>query len=350
MSGLWWLLILIAAVVAWLLPRHGLAARLAVWRNLRYRVRVEDTLKHLLAAKQRDVTATAESVAGAVGLGASTTASLIEEMEREGLVESRASAISLTAAGRDYALQVVRAHRLWERYLDDETDLPLTAIHSEADRAEHRLTVDQTDRLDAQLGHPRTDPHGDPIPTTEGRIAPLPGVPLTDLPEGEEAEVTHLEDEPPGVFESIVKAGLSRGARLRISQRSPGLVRLEVDGRTVSLPSVAASNVHVGPVRDLADPESGVIPLARLRRDQAAEVVGLDPRVRGLTRRRLLDLGVTPGAEIRPELEPLFGRPRAFRIRNTLVALRDEQAEGIRVRPTRADSGPADTDDEREAS
>ena len=162
--------------------------------------------------------------------------------------------------------------------------------------------------------------------------------------------MTHLEDEPPGVFESIVKAGLSRGTRLRISKRSPGMVRLEVDGRTVSLPSVAASNVHVGPVHAPEAPESGVIPLARLRRNQTAEVVGLDAGVRGLTRRRLLDLGVTPGTEIRPELEPLFGRPRAFRIRNTLVALRDEQAEGIRVRPIAAADRPVDADDEREVS
>ncbi|MCK5484050.1 MAG: metal-dependent transcriptional regulator [Gemmatimonadetes bacterium] len=350
MSGLWWISFLILAAVAWFLPRHGAAARLNRWRNVRHRVRVEDTLKHMLAARQRHVAATSESVAGAVGIGASTASALIEEMEREGLLEMRASALSLTSTGRDYALQVVRAHRLWERFLDDETDLPLTAIHGAADRAEHRLSVDQTDRLDAQLGHPPTDPHGDPIPTTEGRIAPFPGVPLTDYPEGQDAEVTHLEDEPPGVFETIVRAGLSRGTRVRVTERRPGLVRLDVDGRTVSLPSVAASNVHVGPVREVIEPAVDIIPLARLSRGQAGEVVGIDDRVRGLTRRRLLDLGVTPGTVIRPELEPLFGRPRAFRIRQTLVALRDEQAEGIQVRPLPAEAVSLVADDEREAS
>lgn len=353
MSGLWWISFLVLAVAAWFLPRHGAAARLKRWREVRHRVRVEDTLKHMLAAKQRHVAATADSVAGVVGIGASATASLIEEMEREGLLEVRASALSLTPSGRDYALQVVRAHRLWERFLDDETDIPLTAIHLAADRAEHRLTVDQTDRLDAQLGHPPTDPHGDPIPTTEGLIAPFPGIPLTDYPEGEDAEVTHLEDEPPGVFESIVKAGLSRGTRIRITGRRPGLVRLDVDGRSVSLPSVAASNVHVGPLREVVEPAAGVVSLASLGIGQAGEVVGIDDRVRGLTRRRLLDLGVTPGTVIEPELEPLFGRPRAFRIRQTLVALRDEQAEGIQVRPVSEASEDAlrlVPDDEREAS
>ena len=350
MSGLWWISILLLAAVAWFLPRHGAAARLTRWRDARHRVRVEDTLKHMLAAKQRGVAATAESVTGGIGIRASAATALIEEMEREGLVEIRASALSLTREGRDYALQVVRAHRLWERYLDDETDLPLTAIHVAADRAEHRLTVDQTDRLDAQLGHPHTDPHGDPIPTIEGQIAPLPGVPLTDFPEGEDAEVTHLEDEPPGVFETVVRAGLSRGRRVRITERRPGLIRLEVDGHAVSLPAVAAANVHVGPVRERVEPEADIIPLNRLRRDQDAEVVRIDDRLRGLTRRRLLDLGVTPGTRIRPELEPLFGRSRAFRIRETLVALRDEQAAGIQVRPLSPDAVPGPDFGEQEAS
>jgi len=350
MSGLWWISILVVGVVGWFLPRYGAAARLTRWRDVRHRIRVEDALKHMLAAKQRGVAATAESVAGAVGIGATSATALIEEIEREGLAEIRASALTLTARGRDYAMQVVRAHRLWERFLDDETGVPLTAIHVAADRAEHRLTVDQADRLDAQLGHPPTDPHGDPIPTTEGRIAPFPGVPLTDLPEGDDAEVTHLEDEPPGVFETILRAGLSHGTRVRVTERHPGLVRLEVDGRAVSLPSVAAANVHVGPVREPVEPATDVISLDRLRRDQEAEVVRIDDRVRGLTRRRLLDLGVTPGTRIRPELEPLFGRPRAFRIRQTLVALRDEQAAGIQVRPLAADFDRELDSDERVAS
>ena len=350
MSGLWFISIGLLVLVAWLLPRNGIRARLRRWQTVRRRVRVEDALKHMLASAQRGVVATTASVAGAVGIGGSAAAALVEDMEREGLLEIRASAVALTAAGREYALQVVRAHRLWERFLDDETDLPLTAIHGAADRAEHRLTADQADRLDAQLGHPPTDPHGDPIPTIGGQIAPFPGVPLTDYPEGADAEVKHLEDEPPGVFETILRVGLSRGTRVRVTERRPGLVRLEVDGREVALPAVAAANVHVGPVREAAEARTDVIPLDRLRRGQLAEVVHIEDRIRGLTRRRLLDLGLTPGAEIRPELEPLFGRPRAFRIRNTLVALRDEQAAGIQVRPVDGDESAAGETGQREAS
>jgi DtxR family Mn-dependent transcriptional regulator len=348
MSELWGIVVL-AAAIAWWLPRYGGAARLRRWRAVRHRVRVEDTLKHVLGSRQTGVTATLQSVAGALGLGHGATSKLLTEMQHEGLIESRAGALALSPAGREYALQVVRAHRLWERYLDDETDLPLTEIHLAADRAEHRLTTDQTNRLDARLGHPPTDPHGDPIPTTEGRIAPLPGIPLTDYPVGDEAEVTHLEDEPPGVFETLVSAGLVRGTILKVEERRAGLVRLQIEGRTVALPAVAAANVHVGPVPDIEPQPGDVVSLASVPRDREAEVVSIDERIRGLTRRRLLDLGVTPGSVIRPELEPLFGRPRAFRIRDTLVALRDEQAEGIRVR-VRPDPAIGEPSREREAS
>lgn len=326
----------IAVLLVWLAPRVGVRARWNRWLALRHRIRVEDALKHMLAVEHRSGRATGESVAGSLGLRSATAAALVASMEREGLVRSRAGALSLTRSGREYALQVVRAHRLWERYLGDETDVPLLAIHEAADRVEHHLTADQADALDAQLGYPPTDPHGDPIPTSAGQIGPFPGVPLTDWADQEEAEVTHLEDEPADLFETVVGEGLAPGSRLRITERGRGIVHLDVDGRRVSLPSVAAANVHVSPVRGLPEPSSDVIPLARLERDQLAEVIGIDDQIRGLARRRLLDLGLTPGARVRPELEPLFGRPRAFRIRHTLVALREEQAAGIRVRPIRS--------------
>ena len=335
---IWLAIIAILGLLAWFIPRLGLRARVDRWRLVRHRIRVEDTLKHMLAVEQRGVAATGESVAGAIGLKPASTVGLLEQMERMDLLESRGGALSLTESGRDYALQIVRAHRLLERWLDDETDIPLTDLHRAADRAEHRLSADEADALDARLGHPVTDPHGDPIPTASGKIAPFPGVPLTDYPVGVEAEVTHLEDEPPGVFQTIVRQGLSRGTRVLILERGPGVVHMRVNGRDLRLPSVAAANVHVGPPRAPVPQPANVIALSELPRHEIGQVVGIDDDVRGLTRRRLLDLGVTPGVRIEPELEPLFGRPRAFRIRETLVALRDEQAAGIRVLPVDPES------------
>ena len=89
-------------------------------------------------------------------------------MESQGLVESRGSELHLTAEGERWAMHIVRAHRLWERYLADEARMPLEKVHTEAHRREHGLTAEQLDEMEAALGHPSRDPHGDPIPTREG--------------------------------------------------------------------------------------------------------------------------------------------------------------------------------------
>jgi Mn-dependent DtxR family transcriptional regulator len=93
-------------------------------------------------------------------------------MQQQGLVVARGQEFELTAEGERVARQVVRAHRLLERYFADEARLPLGAVHAEAERREHSLTADQVEALSASLGHPRLDPHGDPIPGRDGEIAP----------------------------------------------------------------------------------------------------------------------------------------------------------------------------------
>ena len=78
---------------------------------------------------------------------------------------------------------------------------------------------------------------------------------------------------------------------------------------------------------------AGTISLNELKHDQRAEIVTLDEAVQGFTRRRFLDLGMTPGTEIYPELGNFFGDPRGYRVRGTLIALRKDQAAQIWVRP-----------------
>ena len=97
-------------------------------------------------------------------------------------------------------------------------------------------------------------------------------------------------------------------------------------------PSVAA-NVQVSPLTEGQYPLSEAIPLAKLPLNHQAAIVNLDESVQGFTRRRFLDLGLTPGAVISPELDNFFGDPRGYRLRGTLIALRREQAEKIKVKP-----------------
>jgi len=334
MTSLSWLLIIFLLVLVFtFLPRVGLLAIYKTYRAAQAREQVEDALKHLLDREQHGRQASPESLAGALSLQRGRVIRLIEDMETQGLLESRGSDVNLTTQGQRWALHVVRAHRLWERYLTDEARMPLKKIHGESERREHSLTEAQLNDLDAALGHPTRDPHGDPIPTREGTLLKEEGMPLTAWQAEGPVRIVHLEDEPALAFEQILAAGLRLGQTIRILDRNPQRYLL-TDGETeYRLAPAVAANVSVAALPESEVAKASAIPLAELTYDQRAEIVVLDEAVQGFTRRRFLDLGLTPGTMIYPELQNFFGDPRAYRVRGTLIALRKDQAAQIWVKP-----------------
>jgi DtxR family Mn-dependent transcriptional regulator len=328
-----WLVLAIILLAAIFIPRVGLLAIYKTYRATQEREQVEDALKHLLDREQHGRQASPESLAGALNLQRGQVINLIEDMETQGLLESRGVNLSLTTQGERWAIHVVRAHRLWERYLTDEARMPLGKIHGESERREHSLTEAQLNDLDAALGHPTRDPHGDPIPTREGTLLKAEGMPLTAWQAEGPMRIVHLEDEPALAFEQILAAGLRLGQTIRILDRNPQRYLL-TDGETeYRLAPAVAANVSVAALPQSEVAKANAIPLAELVYDQKAEIVLLDEAVQGFTRRRFLDLGLTPGTVIFPELKNFFGDPRAYRVRGTLIALRKDQAAQIWVKP-----------------
>ncbi len=129
------LLILIILLIAVFTPRQIVKRREAQQRE-----EIEDALKHLLDREQQGRHASPESLAGGMGLPVKTVMKIISHMEIQGLLEHRGIELHLTPDGERWAIHVVRAHRLLERYLADEARLPLEKIHAEAHRREHRMT------------------------------------------------------------------------------------------------------------------------------------------------------------------------------------------------------------------
>jgi len=328
-----WLLLVAILLIVIFLPRVGLIAVYKTYRAALKREQMEDALKHLLDREQHGRQASPESLAGALNLKRGQVINLIEDMETQGMLESRGVNLFLTTEGERWAMHVVRAHRLWERYLTDEARMPLEKIHNEAHRREHSLTEAQLNELDAALGHPTRDPHGDPIPTRDGTLLKEEGMPLTAWQSEGPVRIVHLEDEPALAFEQILAAGLRLGQTIRILDRNPQRYLL-TDGETeYRLAPAVAANVSVAALPESETTKANSIPLAELVYDQKAEIVLLDDAVQGFTRRRFLDLGLTPGTVIYPELKNFFGDPRAYRVRGTLIALRKDQAAQIWVKP-----------------
>ncbi len=325
MSPSFGVLLLIIAVAAWVWgPR---------WQAARRREQVEDALKFLLEREHQGRHATPEALAGALGLRLRQAVALVDRMSQQGLLQVRGRELHLTPEGERWALHVLRAHRLWERYLADEARLPLERIHREAHRREHGMTPEEVDRLAAALGHPTHDPHGDPIPGPQGKLPRDEGVPLTQWPADTPGVIVHLEDEPPVAYAQLLAEGLRLGQTVRVLESTPERLLLSDGEREIRLAPAVAANVFVAPLPAPPGPPPDALPLSQLPDGQEAEVVAIDPAVQGFTRRRLLDLGLTPGARVRPELRPFFNDPRAYRVRGTLIALRNDQAERIWVRP-----------------
>ena len=328
-----WGWILILLTVAAIIPRYGLLALYKDWQSAKEREQLEDALKHLLDREQQGRHASPESIAGTLNLSRAKITRLISDMESQGLLETHGSQLHLTTEGERWAMHVVRAHRLWERYLVDEARMPLNQIHDVAQKREHSLTADQLNELEAALGHPTLDPHGDPIPTREGKMPSVESTPVTAWQADGPARIVHIEDEPTIAYEQILAVGLKLGQVIRILEKTPQRIILS-DGETeYRLAPTVAANVGVAPLPESEIAKANAITLADLTHDQQGEIIQLDDAVQGFTRRRFLDLGLTPGTKIYPELGNFFGEPRAYRVRGTLIALRKDQASQIWVKP-----------------
>ena len=316
-----------------LTPRWGLLARWRLWRLANERERIQDALKLLLDEHWQLHKVSLSDLSARLHLSDKAGLSLVERMQAQGLIQMDGSDLRLTSEGRQAALQIVRAHRLLERYLATEARMPLEQVHSRAHRLEHTLTSSEVDHLDADLGYPRRDPHGDPIPGPGGELPVTESLPLTAFPVDQLARIVQIEDEPPLAYAQILAEGLRLGQIVRLLESTSQRCLL-TDGETeYRLAPVVAANILVDPVGEPTLVMPGLVTLDTLQVKHRGEIIALDEACQGFSRRRFLDLGLTPGAEIYPELQNAFGDPRAYRVRGTLIALRRDQAAQVWVRP-----------------
>ncbi|UCC28751.1 MAG: FeoA domain-containing protein [Phycisphaerales bacterium] len=332
-------LCVVAAIVLW--PRRGLLGWVRGLRATRQRILAEDALKHIHSNEWSGQQATLELLAGSLRRSARKTVELVTRMEAQGWVRSTADGLSLTPEGERLALQVIRAHRLWERYLADEARMALTDVHEEAERLEHQHSPDTLDALEAAMGHPMTDPHGDPIPTSNGKLARVSAESVSNWPLKTPGRIVHLEDEPAAIFAQIVALGLRLGQIVWVTEVDTKRVVLSDGRETYVIAPVVAANIFVV----ATEPEREPVPIRRLtalRPGQSATVRGLDEAMQGFTRRRLLDLGITPGVTIAAEMSSMTRDPTAYRVRGSLIALRRDQARYVFISPD-GNGGPRDT-------
>lgn len=156
----------------------------------------------------------------------------------------------LTAGGVHLALAVLRRHRLIELFLAQTLDMAWDEVHEEAENLEHAVSERLVDRIDAYLGHPAVDPHGDPIPTADGSMTEPEGVPLAVMARGQRFRLVRVVEQDSDFLRYLTECGLDLGTEgcLSENRKESGAVIVSVGGRSVALGLDAAEKVLVKPV------------------------------------------------------------------------------------------------------
>jgi DtxR family Mn-dependent transcriptional regulator len=178
-----------------------------------------------------------------------TVTTMMKALADAGLVsyEPRSGA-ALTANGEQLALHVLRRHRLVELLLVRVLGLDWSEVHAEAEELEHAISDKVLDRIDALLGHPTVDPHGDPIPTAKGKMDTAPRQSLADCPLRVALRVARITDQDPAFLQFVERCGLRPGVTLTVESRDPmadAVIVRPKDRKSMTLGPAAAAKILV---------------------------------------------------------------------------------------------------------
>src|SRR5579875_2833281 len=184
--------------------------------------RISDCLKVIYDMQERGQKVSTSAVSERLGASDATVTMLFKDFAAAGWVEHVPyKGVRLTQLGEQKAIEVIRHHRLLELYLARELGYSWDKVHAEADKLEHVISEEFEDRLDALLGYPTVDPHGDPIPRKDGTVAARTGRTLAQLEEKQTAYVLRVNDQNPEKLCYLGTLGLYPDARVEMLERTP---------------------------------------------------------------------------------------------------------------------------------
>ncbi len=293
---------------------------------------IEDILKQLYHFEKSENKVDMKTLVQVLDFNNSSIVEAIKKMTINDLIYFESDILKLTETGREYAVRIVRVHRLWERYLADKTGFDKTEWHDRAERMEHKLSHDETNILASRLGNPKFDPHGDPIPTKTGKMAEVNGIELPLLPVNTIGRITHIEDEPEIIYKQILAENIHIGSIIRVVENNATRIVFLSEGEEFRLAPIVAANLTVAAIEKEIVIEDNIARLSSLKEPETAKIIGISKESRGESRRRLLDLGFVKGADIKIDLMNPLGEPHAYLIKGTSIALRKNQASKILIK------------------
>jgi DtxR family Mn-dependent transcriptional regulator len=197
---------------------------------------VEDYLKAILVHEQQQPAerlVTMGQIGTALAVAPGTVTAMVKTLEKDGLLSYEPySGVRLSTDGRRVALHVLRRHRLIELFLVEILGLDWSEVHDEAECLEHAMSDKLIDRIDALLGHPETDPHGDPIPDVAGEVRQPQLISLSDCPLGNAFRVARVSDQDESFLRFVERHGLKPGSRVAVKKRDASADAVTVQSET----------------------------------------------------------------------------------------------------------------------
>jgi len=213
---------------------------------------VEDYLKAVYKLESEEQAVSTTVLAKRLGTSPAAATKMIKQLAELKLIHHTPYyGVRLTEAGSKVALEVIRHHRLLELYLHQALGYGWDEVDAEAEKLEHHISEEFEDRIDRMLDYPAFDPHGDPIPTRSGEIAPHRGWPLADSNPGDKLVILRVKNSDPGVLRYLAELGMKLEVLLEVTEKQPfnGPLTLKVNGISHSIGRELAGHVFVESVK-----------------------------------------------------------------------------------------------------
>ena len=212
---------------------------------------IENYLKKLYLEEQQtssDEPVAMGRLAALMNVVPGTATTMVKALADSSLVHySPRTGVHLTAAGNQLALHVLRRHRLVELFLVRTVGLDWSEVHAEAEELEHVISEKLMDRIDALLGYPTADPHGDPIPSSTGHVPRSAAESLATCPAGRMVEIVRILDQAPPFLQFARQCGLMPGERLKVHDRNALADSVSVQkGKSSSAQAITLSTSAAG--------------------------------------------------------------------------------------------------------
>lgn len=212
----------------------------------------ENYLKALIKLSiPADKPVTTNAIAASLNTSAASVTDMLKKLSDKKLITyQRYQGASLTDEGHRLATSLIRKHRLWEVFLVQSLQMTWDEVHDIAEELEHIQSEPLIDRLDAFLGYPKFDPHGDPIPNSQGKYTLRSQMPLTDLPVGQSGMVIGVREDSSSFLKHLTEKGISLGktATVITHDNYDHHLLLEIDNRDVNLSGQVAQHILVKPL------------------------------------------------------------------------------------------------------